>query len=103
MTQATDYRGRAIPILPAKSVEVITTSGVSQTSAILTTGAIRIVCDQDIFYWVGKNPTASTSTIYLPANVVETVMVEVPGDMQLAVIWGLDVTAGKLNITSMRT
>ena len=101
MSQPTDYRGKAIPLLGGKSVDNITTSATSQSSA-LTTGAIRVVCTEDCYYLVGKNLTVSSSNgIFLPANVVETAPVLVPGDMNVYVI--RSTTNGIFNITSLRT
>ena len=102
MSQPTDYRGKAIPLLGGTIVDNITTSAVSQSSA-LTTGAIRVVCTEDCYYLVGKQgkTVSSSNGIFLPANVVETVPVLVPGDMSVHVI--RSTTNGVFNITSLRT
>jgi hypothetical protein len=98
-----DYNGTPIPLLPTRTSETLTTSGTSQQSSMLTTKAARIVCLQDCWYQVGKEPTADNTgtSVFLPANVVETVAVEVPGNMKIAVI--SDGVAGEFNITTLGT
>ena len=103
MAQMFDYNGNVIPLLPTRTSETITTSGSSQSSSTLTTRAIRVVCLQDCWYSVDKTPTAVTTgaSVFLPANMVETIAVEVPGDMKIAVI--SDGVAGEFNITTLGT
>ena len=101
MPQPRDHFGSTVPLLPTRGAETITTSGSSQSSATLTTFAIRVVCLQDCWYTVAKTPTAVTTgaSTFLPANVVETLAIEVPGDMKIAMI--SDGVAGEFNITTL--
>ena len=59
-----------------------TTTGTLGASAQVTNGdtsIVRIVFDTAGYYELGVNPTASASTVYLPAGVVEYVYVR-PGE-----------------------
>ena len=103
MGQLLDYYGNPVPLLGVVSTQQITTSGTSQQSAALTTRAVRIVCTEDCFFRLGENPTADNSgtSVFLPANVVETVALDAV-NYKIAVVWGTDLAAGAFNITTLR-
>jgi anaerobic selenocysteine-containing dehydrogenase len=55
------------------TVQNITTSGMSQQSAAVgaSTTIIRVAVNADTFIAIGSNPTASSSTLFMPAGDVE--------------------------------
>jgi hypothetical protein len=59
------------------TVQNITTSGSSQQSSAVGSGTsiVRIAVNQDTYIAVGANPTASSSTMLMPAGSVEFIAV----------------------------
>ena len=58
----------------------VATSGTSAQSAALGIAEsgvfwVRLCADTDTYYAVGSNPTATTSSTFLPANVIEIIKV----------------------------
>lgn len=83
---------------------VLAFTGTSAQSAALSdltrtskarAGTFRIVASADCFIAIGVNPTATTSSIYLPAGLVE--YIDVPAGSKIAAIQSSG--AGNLNIT----
>lgn len=58
------------PIAPQENPQVRTISNSSaQSSAVAaTTEEVRLCSDTDCFIAIGSNPTATTSSVYLPAK-----------------------------------
>ena len=68
----------------------VATSGTSAQSAALGIAEsgvfwVRLCADTDTYYAVGSNPTATTSSTFLPANVIEIIKVDV-GDKVAGII-----------------
>jgi len=82
--------------------EEITTSGTSQTSAVINTKGVRLVCTEDAYFKIGKDPVADNSgtSEFLPANQVLSFPVLVPKVYKVAVIWAS--IEGTMNITTLR-
>jgi RNA:NAD 2'-phosphotransferase (TPT1/KptA family) len=61
---------------PVTTSKVAMSGTSAQSSAI---GAniqyVRLVADANCHYNIGVNPTATTSTVYLPANEIETIKI----------------------------
>lgn len=91
--------GVGLPIPKAGTVDVVAVGESSAQSDPFPThcNAVRIVADVACYVAFGSNPTATTSSIRLPAGVVEYWQV-VEGE-KLAVIQ--DDTAGNLNVTHL--
>lgn len=94
---ARDSNGNIVYVIsPGATQNVAIGAGSLQSTAFGTnTTLIRIVGTAACHYAIGANPTASATTSYLPANVVEYIGVA-PGQ-KIAVIQ--DVGAGTFNIT----
>lgn len=60
-------------LLRNKSSEAVSFTATSAQSSAAAAGirAVRLVATQDCYYLIGINPTATTSSAFLPANVVE--------------------------------
>jgi hypothetical protein len=68
-----DDESTALPAIflgVCQNLAVSTSAGVSAAFGS-TTGLIRVVSSVDCYISIGLNPTASSSTSYLPAGVVE--------------------------------
>jgi len=68
----------------------VATSGTSAQSAALGIAEsgvfwVRLCADTDTYYAVGSNPTATTSSTFLPANTIEIIKVDV-GDKVAGII-----------------
>lgn len=90
-----DANGQFVQVLelgPAQNVSFNTTSA---SSLQLNTNVVRLSATQACYIAVGATPTATTSSTYLPAGVVEYIRV-IPGQ-RIAAIQAT--TAGILNIT----
>lgn len=59
------------PVSPDKNPQKVAISGSSaQSSAVSsTTNCVRLCADTDCFVAIGSNPTATSSSFYLPAKV----------------------------------
>jgi len=60
----------------------VATSNTSAQSAALGTASsgvfyVRLCADTDTYYAVGSNPTATTSSTFLPADTIEIIKVDV--------------------------
>lgn len=68
-----DGNHNPVPALRPISTERLTLSGSSVATAAATTEAtiIRVISNADTFIAVGANPTATQSSMYLPANTPE--------------------------------
>ena len=76
---AVDTYGAQVSPQPALAVQKITIGASTQSTAFnAKTRGIEIVADGACHFQVGANPTASTSTSYLPANTVRRFAV-IPG------------------------
>lgn len=95
-----DY-GAPIPALKPSTVQTvaIAASSAATTSAVgATTRIVRVVADVACYIQVAASPTASTSTTYLPAGVIEYLRVK-EGSDKVAVMH--DTNTGTLNVTEM--
>lgn len=92
-TQPIDDNGRFIAVLRLGTTEVVDGTSSSAASAANTQPScvVRIVANADVNILISSNPTATTSTAYLPAGVVEYVKLDV--NDKIAVL------GGKLYIT----
>jgi len=68
----------------------VATSGTSAQSAALGIAEsgvfwVRLCADTDTYYAVGSNPTATTSSTFLPADTIEIIKVDV-GDKVAGII-----------------
>lgn len=83
------------PLSPEDSPQVVSLSGSSAQSAAFgaTAKAVRVCSDTDCFVAFGSNPTATTSSIYLPAKVPQVFGIQ-PGQKVAAIG-----TSGKLYVT----
>jgi hypothetical protein len=63
--------------LRPKSTSVITMSGTSAQSSAIGANIqyVRLVADANCHYEIGANPTATTSTVYLPVGEIETIKI----------------------------
>lgn len=77
---ARDVTGQLVPALAFGTTLVRAFTGTSaQTAAIADeVYVVRLVATADVFVAIGADPTATTSSAYLPAGVVEYVAVR-PG------------------------
>ena len=80
----------------------ITTSKVAMSGTSAQSSAIganiqyvRLVADANCHYNIGVNPTATTSTVYLPANEIETIKIS-EGEKVAGIC-----ASGKLYVTSL--
>lgn len=95
---ATDKNGKGIQALSPDSTETVSISGTASTNTAVNGGNVRVqrlVSDVNCFYSVVG--TATTSSVYLPANVIEFIHVR-NGD-QLSII--TDGSTGIIYITDM--
>lgn len=83
------------PIAPELNPQVRSISGTTAQSAAFAANAktVRVCSDADCFIAFGSNPTATTSSIYLPAKVPQ--VFGIVGGWKVAVIG----TSGNLYIT----
>ncbi|MEK9909121.1 MAG: hypothetical protein VW498_02035 [Candidatus Thalassarchaeaceae archaeon] len=98
---ARDDYGTPIPALKPSTVQTVSigASSTATTSAVgSTTRIVRVVADVACYIQVASSPTASTSTTYLPANVIEYLRVK-EGTDKVAVMH--DANTGTLNVTEM--
>lgn len=74
---ARDLTGHDIPALGWGTTLVRAFTGSSAQSAAVddTTFVVRLVATTDCFVALGANPTATTSSAYLPAGIVEYVSI----------------------------
>lgn len=93
---AEDDESRVIPaVFPGNSQRVAIGASSVQSSAMgETTGLVRLTGSSDCYVSFGSNPTATTSSLYLPAGAIEYFGIN-PGD-KIAVLQAS--TAGYLNI-----
>ena len=81
---------------PVTTSKVAMSGTSAQSSAI---GAniqyVRLVADANCHYNIGVNPTATTSTVYLPANEIETIKIS-EGEKVAGIC-----ASGKLYVTSL--
>ena len=58
------------PIQPDLNPQKVSISGTSAQSSALgaTTKSVRLVADTDCWIVIGENPTATTSSVYIPAK-----------------------------------
>lgn len=83
------------------TVQNITTSGSSQATANAvgsTTSIVRVAVNQDTYVSIGATPTASSSSMLIPAGGVEFLAVQ-PGSTKVAVIQVS--TSGVASITEL--
>jgi hypothetical protein len=66
-----DAAGREVPVArePAVTVQAITSvDSTTQSAAFnVATRFVVIICDAQVYFTFGENPTATTSSFYLPA------------------------------------
>lgn len=78
-TQARDESSQVIPNMmqPGGTTQKLTSSGSSVASnAFTNTTNVRIVADAACHYAIGTAPTATTSSVYLPANAAEPITIK---------------------------
>jgi hypothetical protein len=70
---ARDITGHMVPALGLGATLVVAFTGTSAQSAAVdeNTLVVRLVATADCFVAIGASPTATTSSAYLPAGVVE--------------------------------
>jgi hypothetical protein len=87
-----------IGFLPTASQNVSFTGTSAQSTAVaMTTWQIRLVCDSDCYIAIGSNPTATTSSTWLPATSPEYFACH-PGDKVAAI---QKTASGTLNLSEM--
>ena len=72
-TLARDNTGAPIDVLRPGSTEKVVSTGVASNSAAQAGGVVRIATDSDLHY--DLDGTATTSSVFLPANAVEYIEV----------------------------
>lgn len=79
--------------------QVVAFTGTAANSSALSAGIrlVRLVATQDCHIAIGDNPTATTSDMFLPANVVDYIMVSETDDISVI----QNSTGGNLYITEM--
>lgn len=95
--QAIDSDGNVVSnvFTPIDDPQKLTPSGSSVQSAVFDADnitVVRIVSDADIHYKIGANPTATTGSWYLPADVGE--QLKIPANNKIAVIGTANVYVG---------
>lgn len=92
-----DETGRPIPVFKLGTSQDVPVGGASVQSTAFSakTTAIRLTADVDCRYAIGTSPTATATSIRLPAGGIDYVGCA-PGD-KIAVIQ--EATAGILNVT----
>lgn len=95
--KAEDLNGQFVEAVGLGAAQKVAFDGTSaQSSAVgANTRVVRLCATQDCFIAIAANPTATTSSTYLPGGAVEYVRVQ-PGD-KIAVIQRN--TAGDLHVT----
>ena len=81
------------------TANVATSTSSAQSAALGTAESgvfwVRLCADTDTYYAVGSNPTATTSSTFLPADTIEIIKVDV-GDKVAGII---DTGTGILGVT----
>lgn len=76
--QSRDQSSQIIPNVfePSGTTTKLTSSGASTASSAFSKDTtLRIVADAACHYAIGTNPTATTSSVYLPANAGEQIKI----------------------------
>jgi hypothetical protein len=85
-----------LPVAKQGTSQDVTFDASAQSAALAaTTTLVRLCATQDCRYLIGSNPTALSTSVLLPAGVVE--YVEVTGGYKVAAIKS-GAAAGKLNV-----
>lgn len=93
-----DGNRNAVPALRPGTTERVATSTASAASAAVTASSIvRVISSTDVFLAVGTNPTATTSSMLLPANTPEYIKLNT-GDRIAAI---LSTGSGYLYVTAV--
>ena len=81
------------------STQKVSVASSSAQSAAIAAGIhhVRLVATKNCHYLIGANPTATTSSVYLPGNVIEKIRLN-PGE-KIAVIRSSE--DGDLHITTL--
>lgn len=97
--QLSDDNGQLMPVVRFGAAQVLAYTGTSAQSTALSADAsvIRIVSTTDCHVLIGDNPTATTTSTFLPAGLVEYVGCK--GGNKVAAIQKSGGTAGSLFIT----
>lgn len=96
MAMKMDGTGTAIPVLRIKSnLTPVSYSTTTQSSAVSGNSVCRVVATTACHLEVGANPTATTNSMYLPAGVVDYILV--PDGQIIAAIQ--NASAGILYVT----
>lgn len=86
--QGIDQNGNAVTnVLSPTTTEKLTLAGSSLQFAANTSDQIqvyRLIAEVKINYLIGTNPTATTSTVYLPADTGEQILIY-PGERLAAI------------------
>ena len=93
-SQMIDLNGRVMPIVRLGATQVVDGSSASAQSTVIDAAnesVVRIACVDDIHIAIATDPTATTSSILLPAGSVE--YVAIPAGSKIAAL------GGKANIT----
>lgn len=93
--QPVDENGKSVPCLKIGTTEIIdgTSASAQSTTTFTANTVIRVVSDSAVNLAVGANPTATSSTLLLPANTVE--YFRISAGQEIAVL------GGSLNLTVM--
>jgi hypothetical protein len=96
--QLKDDNGQIMPVVKfAASQGVSYDASVQSTAVSANATVIRVVATTDCHIQIGVNPTATTSSAFLPAGVVEYIGIK-PGD-KVAAIKRSGGSAGQLFVT----
>ena len=96
--QIKDDNGYIMPVVKFAASQNVSYDASVQSNAVSThVDVVRVVATTDCHIQIGTNPTATTSSAFLPAGVVEYIGIK--GGDKVAAIKRSGSTAGVLNVT----
>lgn len=96
--QIRDDNGVVMPVVKFAASQAVSYDASVQSTAVSTNvDVIRVVSTTDCHIQIGTNPTATTSSTFLPAGVVEYIGIK--GGDKVAAIKRSGGTAGQLFVT----
>lgn len=96
---AKDARGTSVQVLAVGTTQTVAVGSESlQSTTITGSNVVRIISTSDCHIVVSANPTATTTSMFIPGNVPEYIEIENTTD-KIAVIQNSE--AGTLFITEM--
>lgn len=96
--QLKDDNGQVMPVVKFAASQAVSFSTSTQSTAVSAqTDVVRLVATTDCHVQIGTNPTATTSSAFLPAGVVEYVGIK--GGDKVAAIQRSGGSAGVLYVT----